>query len=372
MPIVKCFVNLISEKMTTHLHHQRVYSYRKKGQFYSRKVGYTGKYKELTSTLEEAAKVVWEDTQDDLKLSPGNEAGCSYFLPGGVNTCYSYNCIDQNGCPPNLTRRYAYRIHTAEKLNPHTLKIHQMPGCMIDLVTKVTKILSDKDEIWANWLAEHPFNAVTTKTYYSYQRKGNRISKKTNKHPDQRYNYKTRRPSKGDLVPGAPIAIITFGDPKNLWFQRCCHGKPTKTPIVHIPQRSGTLFVLDGRDEEPDEDGCSWVHRADMENSSENNFTIAFVLRSLKSWEYVNPDGTLAYPRLSIRESEKLERAEKLGIQKTKDYYTRRWELEIRVAWFLYLRKHFESRQAKLERQRLAKNQRRREIRRLKKLEKMK
>ena len=353
--------------MSSHLCHQRAHSFRKKGQFYSRKVGYTAKHKGMSSLLEEAAKVVWEDTQDDLKLSTGNEANSSYFLPSGVNAHYSYNCIDQSSCPPNLLRRYSYRINAPDRVNPLTVKINPMRKCLVELVTQITKAMSKESDVWAKWLTKHPFNAITTKTYFSYNRNGNRIGKKTGWHPDQLYNYKTRQPRKGgDLVAGAPIALITFGDPKNLWFQRCRNGKPLRGQKLHIPQKSGTLFVLDGRDEEPDEEGCNWKHMANMNDSSGDAVTITFVLRCLESWECVHPDGALAFPKLSPTDTAKLDRAEKQGIQSTQEHCDKRWNLEIRIAWFLCLRKHSQERQEKQRLQRLARNKRRRELRKLK------
>ena len=132
------------------------------------------------------------------------------------------------------------------------------------------------------------------------------------------------------------------------------------------PQKFGTLFVLDGRDEEPDEEGCSWKHMADMNNSSGDAVTITFVLRCLESWECVHPNGTLAFPKSSPTDTAKLDHAEKQGVQSTQTHCDKRWKLEIQIAWFLCLRKHNLERQEKLKQQRLARNKRRRELPRLK------
>ena len=98
---------------------------------------------------------------------------------------------------------------------------------------------------------------------------------------------------------------------------------------LHIPQKSVTPFVLDGRDEEPDEEGCSWKHMMDMNDSSRDAVAIAFAIRCPGSWECVHPNGTLAFPKMSPTDAAKLDRAEKQGVQSTQAHCDKRWNLGI-------------------------------------------
>ena len=70
--------------------------------------------------------------------------------------------------------------------------------------------------------------------------------------------------------------MLTHGSPKNLWFKRFNSKDAREESLIHMAQRSGCLFVLDGRDEEPDEAGWAWRHMANMEDSEDTTFTFTF------------------------------------------------------------------------------------------------
>jgi hypothetical protein len=87
-------------------------------------------------------------------------------------------------------------------------------------------------------------------------------------------------------VPGTPVAIATVGDTKYLDFQRFVvdgHGKTTKDNMnLRFYQFSGSLLLLDSRDEFLNNEGKFWKHRSGLLNGS-NDVSIALMFRVVKA-----------------------------------------------------------------------------------------
>ena len=148
------------------------------------------------------------------------------------------------------------------------MRVHQMPRELISLTTEVTKVLSVADPEWAKLLTKNPINGINVKVYYSYKHGDKTICKKTGWHADVTYNGKTRKPIlNNSQIPGSPVALLTFGSTKQLWFQRRRGQEAQPGSLIKINQESGSLFVLDGRDEIPDANGWVWRHMSDVVDS---------------------------------------------------------------------------------------------------------
>ena len=123
--------------------------------------------------------------------------------------------------------------------------------------------------------------------------------------------------SNNSQVPGTPVAIFTFGDDKNLWFQQH-YGKkqPVPSTLIQFLQTNGYMFVLDGRDETV-RDGKMWYHKSDMINGA--SVTYSFTCRVVQ--REVEVDTTthrLVYPRITAKKAAQ-HRAGKAAME-TKDY----------------------------------------------------
>ena len=119
----------------------------------------------------------------------------------------------------------------------------------------VTKVLVSKDSTWARHLEDHPFNFCWNQNLLHLQETGRHSGKEcTRCHVDVTRNRKTGEPMPNNSqIPGTPVAILTYGASKNLWFRRqAIKQLHNPTSLIHFLQRSDSLFVLDERDEELD------------------------------------------------------------------------------------------------------------------------
>ena len=316
--------------------YQRAHDNRKAGKLFSRKIGYTRlpNGRTISRLLPVCAKLVWSKAQDDLKAPMNNEANPAMFSPASLNLYFGQNTKAEG----QTLRRTAYGTGsgaTSIGLNPETMKIHHIFPQLASLVREVTKVLVSKDSAWARHLEEHPFNFVGIKIYYTYRKQdGTLVRKCTRYHVDVTRNRKTGEPMPNNSqVPGTPVAILTYGASKNLWFRR----QKTKqlhnpTSLIHFLQRSGSLFVLDGRDEELDKHGYHWRHMSDMGPDTEG-ITYSFSLRSVQEKQQVNGDGTLASPHVTNKMRDTYTKGE--AIFQTNHYKQSKTDLDQRMLGFL-------------------------------------
>ena len=306
---------------------------RKEGNFSSRRIG---KSRKITAILPKAAQEIWEYAQDDLKASMGNQADSAMFLPSSLNIYFGKN----RGVGVQGIQRYAYGTGSGSStigLDSTTMRIHQMTGTLIDLSAEVTKLMAAKSSNWAEWLSRHPINVCAVKAYYMTEDGNGETFKSTGFHRDVTYSKRTRQPmTNNSQVPGTPVAMLTFGATKNLWFQRFNGKVKDHGSLIHLVQQSGCLTILDGRDEVPDEDGWAWKHRADMCEAT--GITFVFTFRSVQNWVYVLPDGRLANPVQSKTRKRKFQ--ESGDLFNNKRYKQMREDLEARMVEFLHLQDH--------------------------------
>ena len=224
---------------------------------------------------------------------------------------------------------------TSMGLNPNTMKTHCIFPELASLVREVTRVLLTKDSTWAAHLKQHPFNFVGIKIYYTYRKEdGTLVRKCTRYHVDVTRNKETGEPMPNNSqIPGTPVAILTYGATKNLWFKRqASKHLQIPTSLILFQQKSGSLFVLDGRDEELDKHGHHWRHMSDMGHNNEG-ITHSFSFRSVQEKQNVNEDGTLANPQVSNKILLKYQNAS--AIFKSKHYKQSKDDLDKRMNAFL-------------------------------------
>lgn len=280
--------------------------------------------------------------RDDLKASLGNPADSAMFLPSSLNVYFGKNkSVGEMGI-----QRFAYGTGSGSStigLDNSTMKIHQMTGTLIELSAEVTKLMA-ADDNWRMWLCRNPFNVCAVKVYYMTEDGNGETFKKTGFHGDVTYNKRTGKPmSNNSQVPGTPVAMLTFGDAKNLWFQQFNGKAKKRNTLIRFHQESGCLTILDGRDEVPDDEGWVWKHMANM--TAAMGITFVFTFRSVQNWVNVLPDGRIAKPVNTPKRQVKFHMARNLFQQSR--YIQMREELETRMAEFLHLQDFQMARKAK-------------------------
>ena len=119
------------------------------------------------------------------------------------------------------------------------------------------------------------FNFCSVKVYHSYiNDKGEKINKATSWHADTLYKADGTVGTNSSLQPNTPVAILSVGDEKIVWFRRHVNGKKIiPHSLIYIPQQSCSMIVLDPRDEVPDENGYKWYHSSTMTETGKCTFS---------------------------------------------------------------------------------------------------
>ena len=105
------------------------------------------------------------------------------------------------------------------------------------------------------------FNHVAVKLYFN--------DKDTREHSDIEFDAKHNPTRNNSQVPGTPVVILTLGDEKILkmrrWDMQQDGTKVASDRIINIRQKSGSMFVLDPRDEFLSNGGRHfWKHGSHM------------------------------------------------------------------------------------------------------------
>ena len=138
------------------------------------------------------------------------------------------------------------------------------------------------------------FNHVSIKIYYK--------NKKTGEHTDISYNDDHTAPLKeNSQIPGTPVGIVSFGDPKYLKFTEFWgkgKGKRVKFPekTVTFLQENRSLIAFDPRDEDLNWRQTWWKHQSQLVNPN-NGVTVSLMFRVVQSEVSVYSDtGKLVDP----------------------------------------------------------------------------
>ena len=221
-------------------------------------------------------------------------------------------------------------------LNPRTLRINPIFPLMSTMIHHITKVVKTKLPEWVPVLNETPFNFCDMKAYYgiwndvtrTYQQK-----KACGWHRDVTYSKNGVPHKNNSQIAGTPVAILVFGSEKNLWFRRHCGKVHYHNSIIHFRQTSGSLFILDPRDEQTNSHGEFWKHMSNM--AQPDGISFSFTFRCVKNTINVTPVGYLASPEEhTCPDKDAKYRAAEHKV--TGETYTRTiGEIEKRVADFL-------------------------------------
>lgn len=275
----------------------RLSRWRRRGKFHSKMLTYPRNSQTLPNLLWKCSNIVWTCyAKDDLKAPQNNGPKPAMLSKPSVNVYFGTNVSD-NG---NSFTRTAYGVGSGVSsigLNPKTMTIN----AIFPELSEVVEIVSNrvkKEQGMADILTKSPFNFVSVKIYFTFlNMKDELVTKDTGWHVDVTTGRDGKPCRNNSQKPGTPVAILTCGDRKNLWFRRFrtkqIYDDGTK---LLFPQENGSLFLLDARDEIKDETGWSWQHMSDMSES--HGVTFSFMLRCVqKDVEVKKETATLVNPK---------------------------------------------------------------------------
>ena len=202
-------------------------------------------------------------------------------------------------------------------LDPRTVKVNQMFVELSSLRWLMKKLVEEHyNKLNETFCCD--FNHVSVKIYYD--------GMKTGLHTDIEFDSKTHLPrvflngkSANTQRPGTPVVIVSFGDTKTLNFVRHKgYGSGTKVePVFVVPfvQKSGSIILLDCRDENHNSRKEFWKHGSIV---GMQDVTMTLMFRVVDRLEAVHPDGKLVSPKVPgentpmQRKKKQLDRAAKL------------------------------------------------------------
>jgi len=232
-------------------------------------------------------KCVWEIvnkyTVDNVKCSMANPAMMALFSPSSFDIYFGDNLLLKG----NKMVRTAYAQGSGVNsigLDPRYAKVHHLFPQLSDLrklvIAAVKQFYADNNE-FGLFFCE--FNHVSVKLYFN--------NKKTGWHVDVTQDKATRKAkTNNSQMPNTPVAIVTFGDAKVLEFMKrySKNSKVVPEEVLRFFQTTGTVVILDPRDEEYDQKLAHWMHRSYLLDK-EDGVSIALMFRVVQKWVTVKP-----------------------------------------------------------------------------------
>lgn len=251
------------------------------------------------------AHVIIRDYVEDILKAPGtNPPKPAMLSKQAFNLYFSNNKRLFNG---TLERcGYGYVFARAVGLDQHDVKIHAVFEEMAELMTLLQKILNAK-----YGMAAKVIDMVSVKIYWTYvDGKAKIVDMVLNEHCDVVYAPDGIVLRANFQEPHTPVAIMTIGDDKYLYFQRYKMDRsgnkysmgPTKK--LWFKQTSGSVFILDQRDEIPTKRHSGsriekyfsfWKHSCVLADRKEG-VSMSLAFRIGTKFVPVNDDSTLKNP----------------------------------------------------------------------------
>lgn len=221
-------------------------------------------------------------TKDELKAP--YDTNCKPASISKPSNNYYFGQDLQKSDDTNNVQRAAYAVGSGTSsigLDPRDIRINGFFPKLIDLMKAVSKVVRQESD----WKHAY-FNFVSVKVYYNFKDKNGRlVQKDTNWHVDVTLDKKGRPMKNNSQLPISPVAILTYGDNKSLFFRRhTVTGVGDDSSIFEIPQSSGSMFLLDGRDELLDDDNKVWRHCS----GPSDGVTFSFMFRNVQKMMEVN------------------------------------------------------------------------------------
>jgi hypothetical protein len=293
---------------------QRIKQYRSKNLLKSKLTIYVDRRKTIRKLLYKCCKEIWDTYfHDDLKAPLFNAAKPASLSKPSMNFYFGVNLRHEEG---RAICRAAYATGSGASsigLNPKTMTINHIFGELADLMHWANeKVLLEQE--FVQTMRGKAFNFCSVKMYFTYRDvQGNLVWKDTQWHVDVTTSANGMPKSNNSQVPGTPVAIVTFGEPKFLYFRKHHNRHHHKqTSEIKWQQLTGTLFLLHPDDELPNEkDGMHWRHKSEMSKESPDNVTFSFMFRVVQHEVVVDQcNGTLWNPEIARKKEKVYERAE--------------------------------------------------------------
>lgn len=313
----------------------------KKRPFRSKMLAYsrTSNARRIKELLPQMAQHVWKNCGDDDLKSPNSDRPKPAKLSKPAFNVYFGTDVTPTVEEANKqgVKRTAYGMGSGTSsigLNPETMRIYPIDAQLQELMDLITEVVAAKSAEWKAVLECDPFNFVGVKIYFSCRdEKGKLVRKTVEWHCDITHNKDGTPCHDNSQIPGTPVAILTFGDTKNLWFRRHWNkDEYNEQTLIHFRQTNGSLFVLDTRDETPDDAGMHWRHMSDTKGEDAGGITFSFTFRSVQMHQFVDPvTNRLVYPKKTPKKTVWFNSTEYKKKMETPHYKTTMEDLDSRM-----------------------------------------
>jgi hypothetical protein len=304
--------------------------YQKQGFLLTKRVTHPKQIKTIHRVLQSCATHIFVNYFRDTTKAPlCNDGTPAFFSKASTDLYFGQNISKEN---ENTMKRKVYgltSLNGANGLDPQNLRYFPVFDSLVKLMMHAN-IEVKKDPQWSHAMQGKYFNFCSVKIYHSYMNeKGEKVIKHTNWHADSLYTKNGTPRQENSQEAGTPVAIFSFGDEKNLWFRRHRNQNIYHTnTLVQFKQKSGSMIVLDARDEQPDEKGFKWYHMSNMIDSG--SVTFSFMCRVIKTSADINMnDSTLSVKRLAPSFETRLDKG--IAKMKTEKYFEGRLDLEKKI-----------------------------------------
>jgi hypothetical protein len=332
-----------SQKLLVRRHYWR--DPNKHGRLHSTNVPYSThkSYRSIKKLLPELASYVWKEcSEDDLKAAANNKPKPALTSKPAFNIYLGRDLPkEEHERDKQGVKRAAYGLGSGANsigLDPETMKLYPMNALAMKLMEKITPIIKGADPTWNESLEQTPFNFLGVKLYFNERMENGAMVKKTCEwHVDVTHDKEGKPMRNNSQVPGTPVAILTYGTTKNLWFRRHQSNDVFyNSSKIHFQQRSGSLTVVDARDEVPDEQGFHWRHKSDMVGEDPNGIAFSFSFRCVQMHQFVDPKtNRLVYPWETPMKTAWFRAKKYKRLMKTREYKATAKKIHKRVNAFL-------------------------------------
>ena len=279
----------------------------KKWKLRSRLIKYDRTNKKYYNDLRAACIRIWRDCCEDLLKAPGSCPVNPAWTSKPSFNVYLGQDLDDQG---QTVLRTAYAVGSGASsigLDPKALKIysiqkHREVQVLLDHANRFLK-----DEYKGPNMENKFFNFVSVKIYLTFRDKNGKLVRKTTEwHVDVTHNHSTREAMPNNSQePNTPVLIWTFGDDKELVYRRGYSSKKAhrKSKELYFLQNCGSMFLMEGLDEVPSDDGTCWYHMSrplntGNEKMEKEGITWSFQFRRVAASVLVNKsDNKLANPK---------------------------------------------------------------------------
>ena len=278
-PSIKQNTNNIAMVQSSPTLRKRRHIYQTKGLFYSKHIAYRKQDKKIKRLLYLCCKQIFlRYLKDSLKAPLFNKAKPALFSQTSTDIYFGTNFDEstENALTVHCTAYALGSLNGPNGLDQRTVQYYKKFPDMQELMD-FASVQVKEDKQWQGCMKNLFFNFCSIKLYFSYtDEKGHLIKKSTRWHSDSGYTKSGKPRADNSQVAGTPVVIFTFGDEKNLWFQKQLNKKSIQynTPL-HFQQKSGSMVVLDARDEIPDASGFRWLHSSNMDKAG--TFTVSLI-----------------------------------------------------------------------------------------------